>query len=227
MWAILGANGVGKSTFLHTLAGLKKTKNVFISGQSISEMPLRKKAQQITLLPQSEEMVFAMTVSRYCQEARFPFRQIPMLDEDMVALESIFDALEIGTLRHRCLNRLSGGERQRVYLAAAIYQNTPFLLLDEPTSQLDLQHQLKVMHYFSELKKKSHRSIILATHDVSLAERFCDHAILFFADGHYVSGPIHETFNETNLEKLYNCHAREVTCQGHRFWQFSINHCKE
>ncbi len=178
---IVGANACGKSTLLKTLARLLKPSRgtVLLDGKSIQSIPTRTVATQLGLLPQSPTAPEGITVADLVGRGRYPrqgwIRQWTKGDDEAIAdaMRST-DVLEIAD---RPIDELSGGQRQRVWIAMALAQETDILLLDEPTTFLDLTHQFEVLDLLVDLNKRDQRTIVLVLHDLNQACRFGDHLI--------------------------------------------------
>ena len=179
--ALIGANGSGKSTLLRALGRIIQPLGgtVTLDGKAIAEMPGRAIAQTLALLPQSPVSPDGLTVRQLCRFGRHPHKG--MLPRTTRHDEQIVDASLAATgltdLAERPLDRLSGGQRQRAWIAMALAQDTPILLLDEPTTYLDIAHQLEVLELLKELNEKSGRTIVMVVHDLNHAAQYADHII--------------------------------------------------
>ncbi|WP_081710187.1 ABC transporter ATP-binding protein [Arthrobacter sp. 35W] len=178
---IVGANACGKSTLLRGLARLLKPSSgvVVLGGKDIHRMPTRTLARQLGILPQTPTAPEGITVAELVGRGRSPhqgwFRQWSSEDDDAVAaaLEAT-GTLELAT---RSIDELSGGQRQRVWIAMALAQQTDILLLDEPTTYLDLAHQVEVLDLVAELNAARGTTVAIVLHDLNLAARYGDHLI--------------------------------------------------
>ncbi|TDU90310.1 iron complex transport system ATP-binding protein [Kribbella voronezhensis] len=178
---IVGANACGKSTLLKTLARLLKPSrgSVLLDGRSIQQIPTREVATRLGLLPQAPTAPEGITVADLVGRGRYPrqgwIRQWTSADDEAIADAMLStDVLEIAD---RPIDELSGGQRQRVWIAMALAQETGILLLDEPTTFLDLTHQIDVLELLVDLNKRDQRTIVLVLHDLNQACRFGDHLI--------------------------------------------------
>jgi iron complex transport system ATP-binding protein len=178
---IVGANACGKSTLLRGLARLLKPRTgaVLLDGQDISRLPTRTVATRLGILPQQPIAPEGITVADLVGRGRHPhqrwFRQWSAADE--VAVTEALAATGLEDLAHRAVDELSGGQRQRVWIALALAQGTPLMLLDEPTTFLDLAHQVEVLDLLAELNEREHRTVVLVLHDLNLACRYADHLV--------------------------------------------------
>jgi iron-siderophore transport system ATP-binding protein len=182
---VIGANACGKSTLLRALARLlpPKSGTVQLDGKSIHAMPTRQVAQRLGILPQSPVAPEGLTVIDLVSQGRSPhqtwWRQWSAADQRAVtaALEAT------GMLEHadRPVDELSGGQRQRAWIAMAVAQGTPILLLDEPTTFLDLAHQIDVLDLAVDLNRRDGRTVVMVLHDLNQACRYADHLIVMRA----------------------------------------------
>ena len=179
--AIVGANACGKSTLLRGLARLLKPKlgAVYLDGHDIHRMPTKQVATRLGLLPQTPASPEGITVADLVARGRYPhqslFRQWTSADEQAVA--SAMSATEVLDLAARPVDELSGGQRQRVWIAMALAQNTAIMLLDEPTTWLDLAHQVEILDLLTDLNQQDGRTIVLVLHDLNHACRYSHHLI--------------------------------------------------
>ncbi|MET1154648.1 ATP-binding cassette domain-containing protein [Arthrobacter sp.] len=178
---IVGANACGKSTLLRGLARLLKPAggSVLLDGKDIHRQSTREVAKVLGLLPQSPAAPEGITVAELVGRGRYPhqgwFRQWTREDDDAVntALAAT-DTLELG---ERNVDELSGGQRQRVWIAMALAQETDVLLLDEPTTFLDVSHQVEVLDLITDLNRRRGTSVAIVLHDLNLAARYADHLV--------------------------------------------------
>ena len=178
---IVGANACGKSTLLKTLARLLKPSRgtVLLDGKSIQQIPTREVATKLGLLPQSPTAPEGITVADLVGRGRYPrtrwIRQWSKADDEAVA--EAMTSTDVLSIADRPIDELSGGQRQRVWIAMALAQETDILLLDEPTTFLDLTHQFEVLDLLVDLNKSDDRTIVLVLHDLNQACRYADHLI--------------------------------------------------
>jgi iron complex transport system ATP-binding protein len=187
---IVGANACGKSTLLRGLARLLKPKagTVLLDGHDIHRLPTKQVATRLGILPQQPIAPEGITVSDLVSRGRNPhqrfFRQ--WSDADEAAVMRALEATCTADLADRSVDELSGGQRQRVWIALALAQDTPLMLLDEPTTFLDLTHQIEVLDLLADLNDRDERTIVLVLHDLNLACRYADHLIAM-KDGRIVA----------------------------------------
>ncbi|MFI0908631.1 ABC transporter ATP-binding protein [Streptomyces sioyaensis] len=178
---IVGPNACGKSTLLRALSRMLKPAagSVLLDGSAISAQPAKKVARTLGLLPQSSIAPDGITVADLVARGRYPhqglLRQWSAKDERIVR-ESMA-ATGVDGLADRCVDELSGGQRQRVWIAMALAQQTPLFLLDEPTTYLDIQHQIEVLDLCAELHEEQGRTLVAVLHDLNHAARYATHLI--------------------------------------------------
>lgn len=176
---IIGANACGKSTLLKTLARLIKPKSgeVIIDGKKITSMPSKELAKVLGLLPQSPVVPEGITVSDLVSRGRFPYQTLlkGMDQTDFDAVEEALEIMGITELANRSVDELSGGQRQRVWIAMALAQQTDILLLDEPTTYLDITYQVEILDLLTDLNRKRGTTIVMVLHDINLSARYADY----------------------------------------------------
>lgn len=209
---IVGANACGKSTLLRALARLLRPAagTVLLDGESIATMPTKVVATRLGILPQSPIAPEGITVTDLVARGRYPhqgwLRQWSNADEDAVV--AAMDAAGVLDLAARPVDALSGGQRQRVWIALALAQGTELMLLDEPTTYLDLAHQLEVLDLLVDLNRAERRTIVLVLHDLNQAARYSDHLIAMQDGSVVVAGPPAEVLDEQLVEKVFGVDCR-------------------
>ncbi len=212
-WALLGGNGVGKTTLLHTLAGLRPAQGgtVAVQGRDLARAERRWVAQRLGLLPQDSSDPFPTTVLETALIGRHPHlgRWRGEGPEDLALAREALERLGLTDLAQRRTDTLSGGERRRLALATLFTQSPRLLLLDEPTNHLDLHRQVALLGQLRELADDG-RGVLMALHDVNLALRYCDHALLLFGDGTWEAGHAADLLDAERLARLYGHPIVEV-----------------
>ncbi|GAA1376256.1 ABC transporter ATP-binding protein [Catellatospora chokoriensis] len=205
--AIVGANACGKSTLLRGLARLLRPRagNVLLDGKAMADLSTLDVAKVLGLLPQAPLAPDGITVADLVSRGRYPhqgwFRTWNDRDHDAVA--RALDATDTADLVNRPLRQLSGGQRQRVWIAMALAQDTDLLLLDEPTTFLDINHQVELLRLLRTLNAQGGKTIVAVLHDINLASRFCDH-IIAMADGAIVAeGAPREVITAELMAKVF------------------------
>ena len=219
--AVLGRNGAGKTTLLHTLAGLRSPEagEVRLSGETYARLGPRPAARQRGLLLQHQGDAFpasvleTVLVGRHPHLSRFAWEGA----EDGRIARAALAAVGLAEFAERGVHTLSGGERQRVAIAALLAQRPRLYLLDEPLAHLDLNHQIAVLGLFHKLAREDGAAVVVVLHDVNLAARFCDQALLLFGDGRYSVGAVAEQLDEARLGELYG-HPMRTVPDGDRRW---------
>jgi iron complex transport system ATP-binding protein len=217
---IVGANACGKSTLLRGLARLMKADegSVLLDGQDIHRRSTRDVATRLGILPQQPIAPEGITVSDLVGRGRHPHqrwhRQFSVDDE--AAVMTALDATGTTDLADRSVDELSGGQRQRVWIALALAQGTPLMLLDEPTTFLDLAHQVEVLDLLARLNETEGRTIVLVLHDLNLACRYA-HRLVAMKDGAIVAeGPPAEVITAELVAKVFDldCHVMDDPLTG-------------
>ncbi|MER5254950.1 MULTISPECIES: ABC transporter ATP-binding protein [unclassified Streptomyces] len=183
---IVGPNACGKSTTLRALGRLLKPRSgaVLLDGEALTKLPTKKIAQQIGLLPQTPVAPEAITVADLVARGRQPHQHWwqQWSDEDERAVTEAMERTDVAALAERSVDELSGGQRQRVWIAMAIAQETDILLLDEPTTYLDISHQVEVLDLVRQLAARTAdgergRTVVVVLHDLNQAARYADHLV--------------------------------------------------
>lgn len=178
---IVGPNGCGKSTLLRSLGRLLKPKagQVLLDGQDLNRLPTKALARQLGLLPQGAQAPDGLRVVDLVARGRYPHQQLlrQWSAEDHRAVAEAMRLTSVLDLADREVDQLSGGQRQRVWIAMVLAQQTPLLLLDEPTTYLDLAHQLEVLDLLRELNRRNGHTLVAVLHDLNQACRYADHLV--------------------------------------------------
>ena len=205
--SIIGPNGSGKSTLLKALGRLlKPTKGiVLLEGKDIHLLPAKEIAKKLSLLPQHAQAPGDMTVRDLVLFGRLPHRKFfaDIGHEDLRAMERAMEATETLKFQHCRLDTLSGGERQRAWLAMALAQEPEILLLDEPTTYLDIRHQLELMLLIERLHKELGLTVVMVLHDLNHAARFSSRLVAIKEGEIVADGTVEKVFTSTTLRDLY------------------------
>ncbi|MVO98395.1 ABC transporter ATP-binding protein [Paenibacillus lutrae] len=209
---IIGPNGCGKSTLLKTIGRILKQKSgkIFFRDQDLSTIRTRKIAQHIALLPQNPIAPPELKVEELVSYGRYPHRKNlnKMSAKDKEIIEWALDVTNIAPYRNREIGSLSGGQRQKVWLAMAFAQDTEILLLDEPTTYLDMAHQLEVLQIVEKMNMEQKQTVVMVLHDINHAARF-SHRIVAMKQGEIIaSGHPHEIITKDVLNQVFHIDAR-------------------
>ncbi|SDZ09859.1 ABC transporter ATP-binding protein [Thermoactinomyces sp. DSM 45892] len=209
---IIGPNGCGKSTLLKTMGRILKPKigKVYLQEQDINTLPTQEIAKRLTLLPQNPVAPGELAVEELISYGRYPHRKniSKLTTEDKEKIEWALGITHTLPYRNRPLGSLSGGQRQKVWLAMALAQDTTVLLLDEPTTYLDLAHQLDVLQIIENLNQNHQCTIVMVLHDINHAARF-SHEMVGMRDGRIMAtGSPHELVTVDILKQIFHIDAR-------------------
>ncbi|MCF6523073.1 ABC transporter ATP-binding protein [Streptomyces sp. JJ36] len=178
---VVGPNACGKSTTLRALGRLLKPRSgaVLLDGEELSRLPTRRIARAVGLLPQSPQAPEAITVADLVSRGRQPHQRWwqQWSEADEAAVVDAMDRTDVTGLAERPVDELSGGQRQRVWIAMALAQETDLLLLDEPTTYLDIAHQVEVLDLVRQLNRERGRTVVMVLHDLNQAARYADHLV--------------------------------------------------
>jgi iron complex transport system ATP-binding protein len=205
---IIGPNGSGKTTLFKGISGelLPLSGNSTLKGRQIQDMNLKEKAQNIAVVTQNIE-AGNMSVEEYVLMGRFPYRknfQFFETKEDIYIAEKYISLTGVSHLREKNMNSLSGGEQQLAGIARALTQEPQLLLLDEPTSHLDITHQVQILNLIRRLSETLGLTVLMIIHDLNLAGEYCD-SLLMMQDGSLrLKGTPHEVLNYKDIEAVYN-----------------------
>lgn len=204
--ALLGANGAGKSTLLRTLTGMQPALGgtVFLDGTPLEQLSENQRAQKRSIvltdaLPPSNLSIFELVAL-----GRQPYTNWlgAMADADKQMVWQALEQVNLTALAHRRQDQVSDGQLQKALIARALAQDTPLILLDEPTTHLDIQHKFALMQLLQDLSHQNGKCILFSTHDIDLALDFCDNLILVLDDG-LVQGHVAQLMDSVLLDKLF------------------------
>lgn len=210
--ALIGPNGSGKSTLLRCINRILKPDRgvIYLDQKEIDSLNRKEIARAVGYVPQQEETAFPLTVFEAVLMGRKPHISWKARGEDLEMVSGIITELGLEDLALRNLNQLSGGQRQKVSIARALAQKPRVLLLDEPTSNLDLKHQLEILRLIKE-QARSGVAVVITVHDLTLAGRFSDR-IIMLNEGRIFAAGGREILTRENIEEVYGV---KVTIQKH------------
>lgn len=230
--SIAGPNGAGKTTLLNLLSGLLKPTagSITIDSTPLQSYSVRRLAKKIAVVRQEFVPVFEFSAAQVVSMARTPYLGALAFetDADKKAIIQAFETTDTVRFADRPLNHLSGGERQLIFIARALAQQTPTLLLDEPTSFLDMKHQVAIFDLLKKMQIEKQKTIVAVTHDVNLASQYSDMTLLLSADGGYTFGPTQEILSVERIEGVFDVKTFSAQIGQRRFFfplgKYSADH---
>ncbi|SDY74243.1 ABC transporter ATP-binding protein [Tindallia californiensis] len=218
--SLIGPNGSGKSTLLRCISGLltlKDSSAIQIDGRRISAYKRKELAKVVAFLPQFQEKMPGITVKELVAFGRTPYQRTGWLlsDDDREAIRWSLEFLQLENFENRMVDQLSGGERQRVWIAMALAQDTPIILLDEPVTYMDLKHQWELLGIISHLKEKFGKTVISVFHDINHALEVSDQICLLHQGKVHQMGNSEQVITEKSIKEVYGIKAqvcRTKTC---------------
>ncbi|MSU02777.1 ABC transporter ATP-binding protein [Tissierella pigra] len=211
---IIGPNGCGKSTLLKAVGRILKPKDgiVYLNGEDIHNLTTKEIAQKMAILPQSPQAPSGLTVGELVAYGRFPHQKGfgKLKEEDKEIIQWALEVTKILEFETTIVDNLSGGQRQRVWIAMALAQGTDLILLDEPTTYLDLSYQLEVLELLYNLNKKQNKTIVMVLHDLNLASRFADHMVAIRCGEIISHGDPEKVMTPEILKEVFNIDAHIV-----------------
>ncbi len=213
--SLVGPNGSGKTTLLKCIDRILKPKgSILLDGREMEKMSRQDVARQIGYVPQSSSTPLATTVFDTVLMGRRPHIGWRVGEADLEKVANVLERLHLEDLAMRDFSELSGGQKQKVLIARALAQEPAVLLLDEPTSNLDMLHQLEVMETVSSLVKEKNISAVMAIHDLNLASRFSDKLVMLKDGRVYASGEPKALLSESNISRVYGIEAMVMNAMG-------------
>jgi iron complex transport system ATP-binding protein len=213
--ALVGANGSGKSSILKTMARLLTPQQggVFLNGKLITQMPTKEVAKQLAILPQNPTSPEGLTVIELVAYGRFPHQKGfgSLKKEDREAIHKALEATGMLEFANRPIDQMSGGQRQRAWIAMALAQGTNLLFLDEPTTYLDMAHQLEVLQLLERLNREEARTIVMVVHDLNHASLFAHHLVAIKNGKAIYEGTPAEVISKEMLRQVFNVEADVIS----------------
>lgn len=207
----VGGNGCGKSTILKSVARLLKPKQgtVILDGKSISKMPTKDIAKELAILPQGPEAPEGLSIFELVKQGRYPYQSFfkKWTEQDDEAVKRALKATGLEEIQHQKVDELSGGQRQRAWIAMTLAQETEIILLDEPTTFLDLTHQVEILDLLFELNERERRTIVMVLHDLNLTCRYASHVVAIKNKQVYAAGHPKDIITSKLLQDVF-----EVDC---------------
>ncbi len=211
--ALIGPNGCGKSTFLKALARINKAKSgdIYLEEKPLSHIPTKKLAQRLSLLPQTHSSPEGISVRKLVEYGRSPYTsnwgKLTELDHQLVA--RAMQATGVESLAEQPVESLSGGQRQRAWIAMVMAQDTDIVLLDEPTTYLDIAHQVELMNLMKAMNQQG-KTVVVVLHDLNQACRYCDNLLVLNKGQLVAQGSPDQVFTESLLENIFDFKAKII-----------------
>ena len=217
--SIIGPNASGKSTILKSIAGIIKpvSGKIFIEEKDISKMDSKKLAQKVSILLQQNKTLDDMSIEELVYFGRYPHKKWfeGFEASDKKIIEEVMKLTNTFALRDKTLETLSGGERQRAWIAMALAQEPDILLFDEPTTYLDLAHQIEFLELVNRLNKETGVTVVLVLHDLNQAARYGNYLFAMKEGKIFAQGSPEEVLNSQNILSIYNIEAKIFNAAGY------------
>ena len=208
----IGSNGCGKSTILRSVARLLKPQegSIILEGGDIAKLPSKEIAKRLAILPQGPIAPEGLTVHQLVKQGRYPYQSFlqQWSLEDEKAVKRALEVTRMADLSNRPVDSLSGGQRQRAWIAMTLAQNTPTILLDEPTTFLDMTHQIEILDLLYDLNEREDRTIAMVLHDINLACRYAHHIVAVKEGQVHAKGRPEEIVNEQFIRDVFGMESR-------------------
>jgi iron complex transport system ATP-binding protein len=216
MVSIIGPNGVGKTTLIHCFSKILKPTDgrVYVNGKDIEDYKLKELAKIIAYVPCTSLDTFPLTVTDTVLLGRNPHSKWGSLNRDLEKVQETLRLLGIEDLAMRPFNELSAGQRQKVVLARGLVQESQILLLDEPTANLDIKHQMGVTRLLRDYSHKQGIMVIMISHDLNIAAKYSDEVIMLYGGNIFAKGSPKDTINPENIEAVYGVRSKTVINNG-------------
>ena len=214
--SILGPNGVGKSTLIHCINKILTPKGgvIMMNGEDVKYITIKQMSKKVGYVPYSANDSFPLSVVDTVMMGRHPHSRIGSLDDDLRIVYDTLQMLGITHLAMRSFNELSAGQHQKVMLARGLAQEPEVLLLDEPTSNLDVRHQIEVTKLLKRLTIEKGILTIMISHDINIAAKYSDQIIMMHQGKIFATGKPEEVITEENLRAVYGVESKIVTDEG-------------
>jgi len=210
----IGSNGCGKSTLLRSLARLLKPQegSVLLDGKDIARLSGKELARRLAILPQGPVAPEGLTVHQLVKQGRYPYQSFlqQWSREDEAMVKKALEATRMSDLADRSIDSLSGGQRQRAWIAMTLAQDTPTILLDEPTTFLDMTHQIEILDLLFELNEKENRTVAMVLHDINLACRYAHHIVAVKSGTVYSEGPPERIVDERLIRDVFGMECQVI-----------------
>lgn len=212
--SVLGPNGSGKSTLMKLIAGIIKCSggSVSIEGVSYNEIPVKELARKVAFVPQNPASVYPFTVYEIVMMGRTPYLNYFGYENniDCEIVEEALNYVDIYPLKDKPVTQISGGEIQRAFIARALAQQAPLVLLDEPNSHLDIRHQIDLFNLIEKLNRESGITFISVSHDINLASRYFGRSVLLSKGQIVYDGNTKEVINRENIKSVFEVESKII-----------------
>ena len=217
--SIIGPNGVGKSTLIHCINRILSPSKgtVLVDDMPVSEYNIKDLAKKIGYVPYTSTDTFPMSVVDTILMGRNPHRRWNSLKEDLRVAEEAMEMMDISHLAMRPFNELSAGQHQRVMLARGLAQEPEILLLDEPTANLDIRHQMDVIRLLKRLSVERGLVVVMISHDLNIASKYSDNIIMMSKGSIYAVGRPMEVITPENIKEVYDVDCEVIMSEGRPF----------
>lgn len=214
--SIIGPNGVGKSTLIHCINRILSPNKgtVMIDGDMVNNISLKDLAKRVGYVPYSANDTFPLSVVDTVLMGRHPHATYKSLDKDLDIVYDTLRLLDIEDLAMRNFNELSAGQHQKVMLARGLVQEPEILLLDEPTSNLDIKHQMEVTRILRDLSQEKNILVIMISHDLNIAAKYSDTMIMLYGGSIYAIGTPSEVITKENIKAVYDVESEVIESHG-------------
>lgn len=213
---VIGPNGVGKTTMVKCINRILRPQagRVTLDGEDVLSMRLMDLARRMAFVPNRMDHVFRSSVAEAVLMGRFPFAQWANSDRDLEVADAAMDALDLQALAHRDVSELSSGQLQKVLIARGLAQEPRVLILDEPTSNLDVRHQMEVMGFLKGYAAREGVIVLMVCHDLNLTAMFADRVLMVHGGGVFADGGPWDVMTESNIRDVYGVESRVVDVGG-------------
>lgn len=214
--SLIGPNGAGKSTVMGMISRLiaRDSGIITFEDQDISKWKSRELAKRLAILTQTNNIQMKLTVRELVTFGRFPYSGGRNTEEDEKIIDQALAYMELEAIQDQFIDELSGGQRQRAYIAMVIAQDTEYVLLDEPTNNLDIYHASKMMKIVRRLCDELHKTVILVLHEINYAAFYSDYICAFVGGKIKIFGTVEEVMTKENLSEIYNVDFEIMEIEG-------------
>lgn len=213
---LVGPNGVGKTTLVKCINRLLKPESgtVLLDGRDVQSMSLMEMARKMAFVPNTMSSVFRISVAEAVLMGRFPFSQWVSTDADLDIVDRTLGEMGLQELSDRDINEISSGQLQRVMIARGLVQDPKVLILDEPTSNLDVRSQMEVMGFLRDYARSQGVIVLMVCHDLNITATFADRIVMLSKEGVYADGNASSVMTEGNISHVYGVRSKVIEIEG-------------